>query len=95
MTGVVERLDPDEQVAVLVRDTTDVAAGDTIRGIFGIGGRDFDRVPGRDDVRQRDRNLCGGEGDRHRRIARWTLPIWLYVSTTGVIVYLMLYRVSW
>ena len=29
---------------------------------------------------------------RHRRIARWTLPIWLYVSVTGVIVYLMLYR---
>jgi uncharacterized membrane protein YozB (DUF420 family) len=28
----------------------------------------------------------------HRRIARWTLPIWLYVSVTGVIVYLMLYR---
>jgi uncharacterized membrane protein YozB (DUF420 family) len=30
--------------------------------------------------------------DRHRRIARWTLPIWLYVSVTGVIVYVMLYR---
>jgi len=30
--------------------------------------------------------------DQHRRIARWTLPIWLYVSVTGVIVYLMLYR---
>lgn len=30
--------------------------------------------------------------DRHRIIARWTLPIWLYVSFTGVIVYLMLYR---
>ncbi len=30
--------------------------------------------------------------DRHRRIARWTLPIWLYVSATGVIVYLMLYH---
>jgi uncharacterized membrane protein YozB (DUF420 family) len=28
---------------------------------------------------------------RHRAIARWTLPIWLYVSVTGVIVYLMLY----
>lgn len=33
-----------------------------------------------------------GRYDRHRRIARWTLPIWLYVSVTGVIVYLMLYR---
>src|SRR5437868_13763322 len=30
--------------------------------------------------------------DRHRRIARWTLPMWLYVSITGVIVYLMLYH---
>ena len=30
--------------------------------------------------------------DRHARIARWTLPIWLYVSVTGVVVYLMLYR---
>jgi uncharacterized membrane protein YozB (DUF420 family) len=30
--------------------------------------------------------------DRHVAIARWTLPIWLYVSVTGVIVYLMLYR---
>jgi uncharacterized membrane protein YozB (DUF420 family) len=29
---------------------------------------------------------------RHRRVARWTLPIWLYVSVTGVIVYWMLYR---
>jgi uncharacterized membrane protein YozB (DUF420 family) len=28
----------------------------------------------------------------HRRIARWTFPIWLYVSLTGVIVYVMLYR---
>jgi len=30
--------------------------------------------------------------DKHRRIARWTLPIWLYVSITGVVVYWMLYR---
>jgi uncharacterized membrane protein YozB (DUF420 family) len=30
--------------------------------------------------------------DHHRRVARWTLPIWLYVSVTGVIVYLMLYH---
>lgn len=28
--------------------------------------------------------------DRHRRIARWTFPLWLYVAVTGVIVYLML-----
>jgi uncharacterized membrane protein YozB (DUF420 family) len=33
-----------------------------------------------------------GRFDKHRRIARWTLPIWLYVSVTGVVVYLMLYR---
>ena len=30
--------------------------------------------------------------DRHRRIARWTLPLWLYVSVTGVVIYVMLYR---
>jgi len=30
--------------------------------------------------------------DRHRAIARWTLPLWMYVSVTGVVVYLMLYR---
>jgi uncharacterized membrane protein YozB (DUF420 family) len=30
--------------------------------------------------------------DRHVRIARWTFPIWLYVSVTGVVVYLMLYQ---
>ncbi len=33
-----------------------------------------------------------GHIDKHKRIARWTLPIWLYVSVTGVLVYLMLYR---
>ncbi len=33
-----------------------------------------------------------GRFDRHRRIARWTLPVWLYVSVTGVVVYVMLYR---
>ncbi len=32
-----------------------------------------------------------GDVARHRRVARWTLPIWLYVSVTGVIVYVMLY----
>lgn len=29
---------------------------------------------------------------KHRRIARWTLPIWLYVSVTGVVIYWMLYQ---
>jgi putative membrane protein len=33
-----------------------------------------------------------GDFPRHRRIARWTFPMWLYVSVTGVIVYLMLYQ---
>jgi uncharacterized membrane protein YozB (DUF420 family) len=33
-----------------------------------------------------------GRYDKHRRIARWTLPIWLYVSVTGVVVYVMLYH---
>jgi uncharacterized membrane protein YozB (DUF420 family) len=30
--------------------------------------------------------------DRHRHIARWTLPLWIYVSVTGVVVYWMLYQ---
>jgi uncharacterized membrane protein YozB (DUF420 family) len=33
-----------------------------------------------------------GRFDRHRAIARWTFPLWLYVSVTGVVVYLMLYQ---
>ena len=32
--------------------------------------------------------------ERHKRIARWTLPLWLYVSVTGVVVYWMLYRMG-
>jgi uncharacterized membrane protein YozB (DUF420 family) len=32
---------------------------------------------------------------RHRRLAKVTLPIWLFVSVTGVIVYVMLYRIQW
>lgn len=35
-----------------------------------------------------------GSYERHRRIARWTLPIWLYVSVTGVVVYWMLYQLK-
>jgi len=38
------------------------------------------------------RRGLSGRYDRHRRIARWTLPIWLYVSVTGVVVYFMLYH---
>jgi putative membrane protein len=36
-----------------------------------------------------------GRFEKHRRLARWTLPIWLYVSVTGVVVYVMLYRMKW
>jgi putative membrane protein len=39
-----------------------------------------------------------GYADRraaHRRLARWTFPIWLYVSVTGVVIYVMLYHLSW
>lgn len=32
---------------------------------------------------------------RHRKVARWTFPIWLYVSVTGVLVYLLLYKPGW
>jgi uncharacterized membrane protein YozB (DUF420 family) len=38
------------------------------------------------------RRGLAGRFDKHRKIARWTLPIWLYVSVTGVVVYLMLYH---
>ena len=34
------------------------------------------------------------EFPRHRRIARWTLPLWLYVSVTGVVIYWLLYHVD-
>ncbi len=33
-----------------------------------------------------------GRIEQHRKVARWTFPIWLYVSVTGVLVYLMLYQ---
>jgi uncharacterized membrane protein YozB (DUF420 family) len=36
-----------------------------------------------------------GRIDRHKAIARWTLPIWLYVSVTGVLVYVLLYQPTW
>jgi len=34
-----------------------------------------------------------GKFERHRRVSRWTFPIWLYVSVTGVVVYIMLYQI--
>lgn len=36
-----------------------------------------------------------GQFHAHRRLARWTWPLWLYVSVTGVIIYWMLYRIPW
>jgi len=36
-----------------------------------------------------------GQYPRHRAIARWTLPVWLYVSVTGVLVYVLLYQPTW
>jgi uncharacterized membrane protein YozB (DUF420 family) len=38
------------------------------------------------------RRALRGDFKRHRKIARWTFPIWLYVSVTGVVVYMMLYK---
>lgn len=32
---------------------------------------------------------------RHRAIAKWTFPLWMYVSITGVVIYVMLYQVEW
>ncbi len=34
-----------------------------------------------------------GKYENHRRIARWTYPVWLYVSVTGVVIYLLLYQI--
>ena len=34
-----------------------------------------------------------GQFERHRKIARWTWPVWLYVTATGVLIYVMLYHV--
>jgi putative membrane protein len=37
--------------------------------------------------------IAAGYRDKHVRLARWTFPIWLYVSVTGVVVYVMLYHI--
>jgi putative membrane protein len=34
-----------------------------------------------------------GQFEKHRRIARWTWPLWMYVSATGVLIYLLLYQI--
>jgi len=52
-------------------------------GLLGTGWRGAARLP----AETRSRFLA-----RHRRLARWTLPIWMYVSVTGVMVYAMLYH---
>lgn len=36
-----------------------------------------------------------GQFEKHRGLARWAMPIWLYVSFTGVVIYVMLYHMSW
>lgn len=36
-----------------------------------------------------------GRFERHRPLARWTLPLWLYVSLSGIVVYVMLYHMTW
>lgn len=41
------------------------------------------------------RRAFAGDFERHRRIARPTLAVWIYVSATGVLVYLMLYQMAW
>lgn len=51
--------------------------------LLGTGYRGAAQLP----VETRDRLLA-----RHRKLARWTFPIWLYVSITGVVVYAMLYH---
>ena len=35
-----------------------------------------------------------GQFDRHKELARWTLPIWLYVNITGILVYLLVYQLN-
>ena len=39
------------------------------------------------------RHAIKGRFESHKRIARWTWPLWMYVSVTGVIIYLLLYQV--
>jgi len=34
-----------------------------------------------------------GNFERHRKIARWTWPLWMYVSVTGVVIYFLLYQI--
>ncbi len=63
-----------------------LAACQTYLGFRAIGYCSRDADPQQHLARQAE------YGRRHRRLARWTYPIWLYVSVTGVIVYVMLYH---
>ncbi len=38
-------------------------------------------------------HALGSRFERHKRVVRWTYPVWVYVSITGVIIYLMLYQI--
>jgi putative membrane protein len=40
------------------------------------------------------KRALGGNFDAHKRIVKWTFPVWIYVSATGVLVYLMLYHLA-
>lgn len=60
-----------------------LAVATILFGLMGTGVRGAADLP----QETRDRFLA-----RHRKLARWTFPIWLYVSVTGVVVYLMLYH---
>lgn len=60
-----------------------LAVATILFGLMGTGVRGSADLP----QETRDRFLA-----RHRKLARWTFPIWLYVSVTGVVVYLMLYH---
>jgi putative membrane protein len=41
------------------------------------------------------KRALAGDLKRHAKLARWTLPVWFFVSVTGVVIYWMLYRISW
>lgn len=41
------------------------------------------------------RRALQGKFEQHRRLTRWVWPVWMYVSVTGVVIYWMLYRMTW
>ncbi|QEG36972.1 DUF420 domain-containing protein [Bythopirellula goksoeyrii] len=68
---------------VLAMTVPFLAAATIAYALLGTGFKKASELPAED----RSRYLA-----KHRKIARWTLPIWLYVSITGVVVYVMLYH---